>query len=381
MTELARQPLKTAEPDADRQDAVAGADRLSAVAAAAADRTDASAELPAQVQAALLASGFARHFVPARFGGTEGSYAAVLESVLQVGTGCGSTGWLASLIAAVGRLAACLPAEGQAELWDGDPDVVLAASLVPLGQARPVPGGHRLSGTWTYVSGVELAGWVLLVATVADGAQLFALPRAQVTVRPTWQALGMRATGSHAVTVQDAFVPLTRSVSRPELDANQRAGSPVVPNRTVTGLFFAAPMLGAATGCRSSWAAAVDRRVAERGGFGSASERLGCQTTLARADAELDQARLLLDRIAVLADHRPDDLVAGHRGPRDSAIAAELASTAAQRVVAAAGTDALSAATAVQRFYRDVCTVASHGTLRFVTKAEAYARSVWPAGG
>lgn len=349
------------------------------------DRNDELAELAPEVVQALRGSGFARHFIPVEYGGSGGGYRPFMRAVLPVAAACTSTGWLASLICSVGRIAACLPEAGRHALWATGPDgvdTVLAASLVPSGHARPVPGGHLLSGTWGFVSGIDLARWVLLVATVGDGsgpsagAKVFTVPASQVEVLPSWHALGMRATASHSVTVTELFVPAELTADRAALEG----GAGQAPNRTVTGLFFVTPMLGAGRGCLASWSAGIAHKLSVDGGFGSETERLSCQQTLARTGGELDQAELLLDRIAADADLRPGDRTADARGPRDAALAAELVREAAQRVVTIAGTGALSAPSGVQRYYRDVTTIAGHGTLRFATKAEAYARAIWSPG-
>jgi len=361
-----------------------GLDSLVTFAVASSEQADASAQLVPEVQTALANSGFARHFVPTEYGGSAGTFVDCLRGVQRLSAVCASTGWLASLFASVPRIAARLPSQGQREVWSDGPDSILAGSLVPAGRARSVPGGHRLSGTWMFVSGIELARWVLLMAKVDNEggstptAKVFAVPIECATIIIDWHALGMRATGSHSVCVDDVLVPDHLSIDREALDTSVVRGEPTARNKTVTGLFFAGPMLGAGRGCLDSWSGEIGQRLRSAGRFASNTERLMCQETLARAAGELDQAELLLLRIADDADSRPTDTTANARGPRDSALAAELVRTATQRVAVIAGTNTFSTQSTVQRFFRDVTTIASHGTLRFVTKAEGYAQTVWP---
>ncbi|MCZ0980736.1 hypothetical protein O1L60_21910 [Streptomyces diastatochromogenes] len=110
----------------------------------------------------------------------------------------------------------------------------------PGGLARP--GARRLDplGEWAFASGVEDADWVLLASLDhsgdgAPGYRVLAVPREQVRVRETWDAVGLRATGSHSVIAEAVFVPEHRTFLREAL---------------VTGVADAdaAP----ATGCRTS---------------------------------------------------------------------------------------------------------------------------------
>ena len=111
------------------------------------------------------------------------------------------------------RFATHLPLEGQGDLWHPNPDVLLVPGLIPAGQADEADGGHHLEGRWNYVSGVEFADWALIAAPTSDKSRFFAVPRKDFDFECTWDAVGMRATGSHTLRVSGAFVPHHRSVS------------------------------------------------------------------------------------------------------------------------------------------------------------------------
>ena len=65
---------------------------------ARAAETDALRHLPDDVVKALRDTGMCRLLMPRRFGGSETSIRTFLEVVSEVGRGCGSTAWVASLI-------------------------------------------------------------------------------------------------------------------------------------------------------------------------------------------------------------------------------------------------------------------------------------------
>ncbi|MFE7167132.1 hypothetical protein [Streptomyces sp. NPDC057616] len=171
-------------------------------------RADADRALATAVVAELTAAGLARHFVPRRWGGEEGEFASLLDEVAAVAGACTSAAWVGMLWAAHGRFAALLPEQGQREVWGASPDVRISAALLPpAGRAEPVAGGRRVTGTWGCVSGIAGAQWVLVAAPDAQEVRVFAVPAEAVEVVDTWDATGLRGTGSHTAVVGGVGVP------------------------------------------------------------------------------------------------------------------------------------------------------------------------------
>lgn len=88
---------------------------------------------------------------------------------------------------------------------------------LPRTVARRVDGQWRLSGHKLYVTGVPLLDYIqVLAVTDEDEPRLggFLVPRGAPGVRivPTWNQLGMRATVSHDVVLEDVAVPLAHSI-------------------------------------------------------------------------------------------------------------------------------------------------------------------------
>ncbi|GAA2382356.1 acyl-CoA dehydrogenase family protein [Streptomyces glaucosporus] len=346
----------------------AGAEELRELAAGHAAEADRRGGLAPEVVAAVRSHGFARHFVPAVWGGTEGSFGELTRAVLTVGRGCPATAWIASLTAHSARLAAHLPREGQLEVWGDGPDAVVAAGLPPMGRAVAVEGGWRLSGSWGYVSGVEHADWVLLCGAVpaAGGPpamRFFAVRREACTVHPTWDSIGMRATGSHTVVVEDVPVPAHLSFDRAEVLSGRNAHSTGavhnVPLPAAAGLAFVAPAAGAATGALDAFAATLTGR----------RRTPTAETRLVRASGRIDAARLLVERNAAVADGNAFTREVLAHSERNAATAAELLTEAADLLVHGAGTGGLAPAQPLQRFWRDVTVAASHVALQYDTSA------------
>ncbi|KNE82207.1 MULTISPECIES: hypothetical protein [Streptomyces] len=365
--------------DAQRDTAlVPAAEKLGVLAAQYAAEADRTRALAPEVTDVIREAGFARHFVGARWGGTEGSFGELTRAVMTVGENCASTAWCASLSAYSARFASHLPAEGHHALWGEGPDVFIATGLMPAGRAAPADGGWRVSGAWGYVSGVESADWVLVCAAVAEAAapgvaaagggrppafRFFALPRGSYGVRQDWDSVGMRATASHTVLVDDVFVPGHLSFDRADIMTGRNAVSEAachnVPFAAVGSLTFVAPIAGAATGALRACAGTVTgrRRTAPN------------ELVLVRASGRIDSARLLVEQNAGVIDGRrfaPEFLA---RNERNATYATEILTEAAGLLIRGAGTGGLSEGAPLQRFWRDITSAASHVALQYDTAA------------
>jgi alkylation response protein AidB-like acyl-CoA dehydrogenase len=374
------------------EDAVLRAARAAGRAAQAADR---DRRLGSGVVTALKEAGFARHFVPRRWGGREGGFADLITATALVAGECPSAAWCGMLWAAHGRYAARLPEEGQRELWGKGPDTLIAAALAPpAGAARPVPGGWLLDGRWDCVSGVDFSHWVLLAAPVDDtpvaagvtpagpaqaAALVLAVPRSEVTVRDTWRSTGLRGTGSNSVDVHGVFVPDRRvcplghvlgAVVEPGASPARQASAHVAG-----GPMFCAPALGAARLALRSWTRWAKTPPAGRP---AALGDPAVQRVLARSAGEIDAVALLLDRAGAGADAEPTAPHVEAVNRRDAAMAAELLVEAVERLFRTGGAHARDDTSEVQRAWRDTHTVAAHGALRLDAAAGAYA--AWGEG-
>ncbi|MGW8948772.1 acyl-CoA dehydrogenase family protein [Streptomyces sp. NPDC055709] len=377
--------------------------------------TDATAD-------ALVTAGFARHFVPRRWGGGEGTFGDVLRASATVGESCASAAWCAVLWAAHGRFAAFLPEEGQKEIWGAGPDVRIAAAVVPpAGHAARVAGGWLLHGEWGLASGVDHADWVLLAAPEYDApaaaendapaapeydasaaaqndapgvpdndaaggpergapagpARVFAVPRSAVAVHDTWNSAGLRGTGSNTVVLEATVVPDSRSAPLSALLAgDRREGASrcyAAPAHLAGGLMFCGPALGAARRALAAWSDWA--RTAAPGGT-RPLDGPSAQERLARSAAEIDAVELMLSEAAGRADTGALTPEAVARNRRDAAVAADWLATAVDRLFRTGGAHLRDADGDLHRYWADVLTVASHGALRLEPAAEAYARSL-----
>ena len=105
--------------------------------------TDALRRLPDEIVTAVREAGLCRLMVPRRFGGYQTRIRTYLEVIAELGRGCGSTAWVASLINVCAWLAALFPDRAQRDVWGANRDAWVAGSLAPHGDApcRSKAGG------------------------------------------------------------------------------------------------------------------------------------------------------------------------------------------------------------------------------------------------
>jgi len=363
------------------QDAVLDAARVAGRNAA---DSDASGRIAPGTVEALAAAGFPGCFVPKRWGGAGATLDAVTRAVAAVGEGCASAAWIASLWAYNGRFGAYLPAEGQDEVWAKGPDTRLVSSMVAAGvAAAPAEGGWTVSGSWLYVSGVEFADWALVSSALPRpgdrSIRVFAVPRDSFTHKETWSTLGMRATGSHTLVVDEAFVPEYRTFLWDDMRRGILPGpgtnAQCAPLFSVNGLTFAAPILGAARGALHL----AEEHLAGKPSAPRAAARESSLIAFARAAGEIDAASLLLSRVAETADLGRLGEGLAERSHRDSTLAVQLLVGATDRLFQVTGTRGHATSHGMQHIWRDVHAAASHAALQFEPAALGYARRLFPS--
>lgn len=368
-------------PTADRLPALT---ELTKLAAASAAQADVERRVPPEAVDALAGAGFFRWSVPSSHGGDAGTFTDLTRDVTQISRHCPSTGWLASLFGHSGRYVSCLPEQGRNEVWANGPDARVVSVVKPLGRAVRVDGGWRLTGEWTFASGVEYSDWALLAGPAqgpgSDGGppRFFAVPRADYTYEDTWYSLGMRGTGSHNVVLEDVFVPDHRTCVREDaMNGRTAEGRDLyAPTLAVNGLTFVAPALGAALGALDAALPMVGKpAVGPRAASGQAY-----QIAYARAAGEIDAARLLLERVASAADEGDLTPALVQRGRRDSALALEMVTSAVDALARTGGTRGQADGHPLQRYWRDVRSVSGHAVVQFEQAGVAYTQSLIQSG-
>jgi alkylation response protein AidB-like acyl-CoA dehydrogenase len=186
------------------------------VVRAQADDIEDKRRLPDPVIAVLRESGLNRLAIPAALGGREAPVREMVKSVEAVAMVDGSAGWCAAIGAGSNVFAGYLPEAGARHVF-ADPDQGNATMFAPTGTVDVKGRGGRLTGRWAFTSNCLHSAWAGLGATVRCDGEAEPLPRvvfvplAELTVEDTWNAPGLRGTGSHHVSAGDVVVDLDHS--------------------------------------------------------------------------------------------------------------------------------------------------------------------------
>jgi alkylation response protein AidB-like acyl-CoA dehydrogenase len=314
---------------------------------------------------------------PAKFGGPEVRIDAAMEVTAELARGDGSAAWVWVILACHDTLIAFFPEEAQREFW-ADPDALMASSFAPSGKAERADGGYRLSGKWSYCSGIDCAQWLMLGAVAGMRSidppipeLLFTLvPRADLTVIDDWHVMGLRGTGSKSVVAKEVFIPAHRTVAWSATGDGTAPGGTVhesplyrAPMMSFFPFFIASPGTGIARGGLEAFTAEMkERRLPD----GSPMAMMpGVQMRIAEASALIDAADLLYKRSV---RETMDKIFAGEtlslehrvRSRRDQAYSLVLAKRAVELLFSAEGARGLFDDHPVQRAVRDLHAVSSH---------------------
>lgn len=147
---------------------------------------------------------------PKQYGGSGIGALTFSEIVRVVANYNASAAWLVYFVILHEQWVAFLPEEGRKEVYESDK--FTGDIFMPLGQIDYVEGGVRLSGQWSFGSGVLWNDWMGLGAIVQVPGEdpqpcLVNVKKSQLEVIHDWNPFGLRGTGSHSVKVHDVFVP------------------------------------------------------------------------------------------------------------------------------------------------------------------------------
>jgi alkylation response protein AidB-like acyl-CoA dehydrogenase len=117
----------------------------------------------------LHETGLFRIHQPKRFAGMELDFVAIVGIPAEFGRGCPSTAWNVGNLASHHWLLGYYDPETQHEVWDANPDALIASSVALAAEcARRSEGGFIVTGRWPFSSGVDNSDWSMLAVTVYD---------------------------------------------------------------------------------------------------------------------------------------------------------------------------------------------------------------------
>jgi 3-hydroxy-9,10-secoandrosta-1,3,5(10)-triene-9,17-dione monooxygenase len=332
----------------------------------------------------LIASGFTELLVPARYGGMQADFPAILDPVRRMAHGCASSAWTIGFYALHNWMLALFDERAQEEAFATRP-FLAPAPLAPTGRGVPAGAGVRLTGGWSWATGVMHGNWIIVGALCGpdDGIYpaLALLPACDIQIEDVWHTDGMRATGSNDVVITDVFVPGHRLVRVSDIYTGTAPGAglhdadtyrwPMVP---ALSLLAAMPALGGAERAADIYAERLSRRVLAYEGVMQKDKPIA-QAHLAEAHVRLRALRgLLADTVGEIETV----VAAGDPVPRPVRAEARLAAAhivhesraVIGELLEASGASAHFLDNPLQRIKRDVDVICGHVVFDYDTSRE-----------
>ena len=175
-------------------------------------------DVSAQIVKQIVDAGLFRVYQPVAWGGYELDPRIVLDLQNAFAEECLSTAWIYGVLAVQSYMLGRFDVRAQEDVWGDDPDTLISSSFAPVGKVETVEDGYRVSGRFTFSSGSSHAAWVVVGGIVASEdksapphMRLFLIPRSDYLIDRVWDTIGLRATGSNDVVMDDVFVPAYRT--------------------------------------------------------------------------------------------------------------------------------------------------------------------------
>ena len=359
---------------------LARAEAIAPIVAEDIDQAERERRLTDRVVDAIKEQGLIGVWLPESLGGLEASPREAYELFETLAKVHGSTAWCVWIWSTGGQLASTLSDEGLAEmLGNGVNGSIGAGGIFPFNPAIPVDGGYVVTGRWPYASGSAHAEWLGGgTMVIEDGKpkmtpfgmpaiKFVTFPRDKVEIVDTWHVLGLRATSSNDVAVENAFVP-------EHLTSNFGVG--VERGKHFQGPLYRFPVMAALAApigiiCVGLATRAIEEFISlaktktVRTGQALISDNTAIQNDVAKAYAAVQSARswlyeevdkaweTVLKGDDVSLDQRRNIQLAGTNATRSSAYAVDL-------VHAAAGGTAVYMKSPIERCFRDVHSATQH---------------------
>ena len=338
----------------------------------------------------LHETGLFRFHQPRRFGGMELPFQAIVDIVSELARGCPSTAWNVGNLGCHHWILAYYGPEAQHEVWDANPDALIASSIaLAAGRGRKADGGFVVSGRWPFSSGVDNSAWNMLAVTIYEDEKaasppvdwrLCLVPKSDYTIIDTWYAMGMVGTGSKDIEAKEVFVPEHRALQLTRCrGGSEHPGAALnkgelfkVPLVAAAGHPLSATALGAAEGAYEHVVNGFKTRVGTYTGA-KVSDFQAVQIRIAKARALIDSARYLMRESArALQENLSLGVEEKLRLRTQNAFAVHQCHEAVETLWQCYGANAIYTRDPLQRFQRDLQAMKQHFSFNFDIAGSAF---------
>ncbi len=311
----------------------------------------------------------------------------------EIGRGDSATAWILGLAGLHPWMAGMFGERAQDEVFAGGRDAIVLSLTGNVGRGvdASLNGEHYvLNGKWTYASGIDVADWAAILVDVPTAEsprelRLLLVPKESFRIDDSsWNVFGMKGTGSKDVYLENERVPLYRSikwtdVQKIEYPGRKRNKGPMysIPHTSLFVMSVAGAIVSVAYGLMDIHIETVKKRMPA----GSNTPQTEDRFTL----AELGKAAAKIEAAFNILMHDVDEMweyaEAGKqftqeqraRYRTDGAVICDMALAATDDLVRNLG-GSLMPLGPVERYFRDLHSMASHFLMQVNPSAELYGR-------
>jgi 3-hydroxy-9,10-secoandrosta-1,3,5(10)-triene-9,17-dione monooxygenase len=330
-------------------------------------------------------------FVPKSYGGMEVEFPVLMNIFRYLARGCMSTGWCMGFLIYHNFQFAHYSKKAQDETFGDKGYTMAAGQVVPGGQAKKVEGGFILNGRWGYATGILHCDYMGLPAplassNVSNGAEeiyRFYIPVKDFEIHDTWHVSAMKATGSRDVSLHNVFVPEHRGLPVAILREGKTPGLKInkgplwrVPLMTFMVFGTIGPMIGGTEALLEMVTDILKTKVGSYSGDKQAN-LMTQKVRLARIKIELDSAIGLVEKRAehLWAIINEGMIISREERIQNRMIISHVAKKChdlGNELAYAAGSRGTYLDSHIQRFHRDINTLATHAIFEHDHVANMY---------
>lgn len=358
-------------------------------------RHDADKRISDEIAVALRTAGFFRICQSAENGGYGMRPSTLWRVTREIARGDSASAWILSLAGLHPWMAGMFPVAAQDDVFPGGTDAVVIALTGNVGRGveATLDGEHyRLSGKWTYASGIDVADWaaVLVDVPMRDGGRelrLLLVPKASFRIdHDSWNVFGMQGTGSKDVYLTDERVPAYRSlrwldVQSGKVPGTERNRGPMyrIPHTSLFVMSVAAAIVAVASGLVDIYVETVRKRIPAGLNAPQTEDRFSL-AELGKAASRIDMA---FNQLMHDVDEMWDQAVAGvpftteqrARYRTSGSTICDTALAASNDLVRNLGGSLLPLGP-IERYFRDLHSMASHFLMQANPSGEIYGRTL-----
>ena len=204
-----------AAPEEKRKALLAAVESIRETVIRHAEEGEARATLPRATVDALVSTGLLTLKLPMVLGGAEADPATQFDVIETLSAIDPAAGWCLMIGGSgIGMPGAFLDDTAIGKIFVGGRIPTAAIVAMPTGEAVPVDGGYRVTGRWSFMSGVRHSEWITVGARIPsrDGTlgkpRMFVVPAKSAEIHDNWRDVaGLKGTGSCDVSLKDCVVP------------------------------------------------------------------------------------------------------------------------------------------------------------------------------